>query len=57
VFEVATLEESDVVFEDAQEDVYDVLDHNDATISEFVVNDSIVAGSHLTKNVTRLAFC
>ena len=45
---------SDVVFEDAQVDVCDVLDHDDVKITEFVVNDSIVAGSHLTKNVTRI---
>ena len=48
VFEVANVEESDVVFEDAQVDVCDVLDHDDVKITEFVVNDSIVAGSHLT---------
>ena len=53
VFEVANLEESDVVFKDAQVDVYDVLDHDDVKITGFVVNDSVVAGSHLTKNVTR----
>ena len=53
VFEVANVEESDVVFEDAQVDVCDVLDHDDVKITEFVVNDSIVAGSHLIKNVTR----
>ena len=53
VFEVANLEESDVVFEDAPVDVCDVLDHDDVKITEFVVNDSVVAGSHLTKNVTR----
>ena len=47
VFEVANVEESDVVFEDAQVDVCDV------KITEFVVNDSVVVGSHLTKNVTR----
>ena len=52
VFEVANVEESDVVFEDAQVDVCDVLDHDDVKITEFVVNDSIVAGSHLTKSVT-----
>ena len=52
VFEVANVEESDVVFEDAQVDVCDVLDHDDVKITGFVVNDSIVAGSHLTKNVT-----
>ena len=52
VFEVANREESDVVFEDAQVDVYDVLDHDDVKITGFVVN-SVVAGSHLTKNVTR----
>ena len=49
VFEVANVEESDVVFEDAQVDVCDVLDHNDVNVTEFVVNDSIVTGSHLTK--------
>ena len=49
MFEVANLEESDVVFEDAKVDVYDVLDHDDVVITEFVVNDSIVAGWHLTK--------
>ena len=43
MFEVANLEESDVAFGDAQVDVGDVLEHD----------DSIVAGSHLTKNVTR----
>ena len=53
VFEVANLEESDEVFENAQVYVYDVLDHDDVKITEFVVNDSIVAGSNLTKNVTR----
>ena len=53
MFEVANLEESDVVFEDAQVVVCDVLDHDDVTITEFVINDSVVAGSHLTKNVTR----
>jgi len=52
VFEVANVEESDVVFEDAQVDVCDVLDHDDVKITEFVVNDSVVAGSHSTKNVT-----
>ena len=52
VFEVADVEESDVVFEDARVDVYDVLDHDDVKITEFVVNDSEVAGSHLTKSVT-----
>ena len=41
-----------MVFEDAQVDVYDVLDHNDVKITEFIVNDSVVAGSHLTKSVT-----
>ena len=53
VFEVANVEESDVVFEAAQVDVCDVLVHDDVEITEFVVNDSIVAGSYLTKNVTR----
>ena len=53
VFEVANVEESDVAFEDAQVDVCDVLDHDDVKITEFVVNDSIAVGSHLTKNVTR----
>ena len=52
VLEVANLEESDVVFKDAQVDVCDVLDHDDVKITEFVVSDSIVAGSHLTTNVT-----
>ena len=52
VFEVADVEESDVVFEHAQVDVYDVLDHDDVKITEFIVNDSVVAGSHLTKSVT-----
>ena len=52
VFEVANVEESDVVFEDAQVDVYDVLDHDDVKITEFIVNDSVVAGSHLPKSVT-----
>ena len=52
VFEVANVEESDVVFEDAQVDVYDVLDHDDVKITEFIVNDSVVAGSHLIKSVT-----
>ena len=53
-FEVANVEESDVAFEDAQVaiDVCDVLDHVDVKITEFVVNDSVVAGSHSTKNVT-----
>ena len=45
VFEVANLEESDVVFEDAQVD--------DVKITESVVNNFIVAGSHLTENVAR----
>ena len=53
VFEVANVEQSDVAFEDAQVDLCDVLDHDDVKITEFVVNDSMVAGSHLTKNVTR----
>ena len=53
VFEVANVEESDVVFEDAQVDVCNVLDQDDVMITEFVVNDSVVAGSHLTKNDTR----
>ena len=53
VFEVTNVEESDVVFEDARVDLCDVLDHDDVMITEFVVNDSIVAGSNLTKNVTR----
>ena len=52
VFEVANVEESDVVFEDAQVDAYDVLDHDDVKITEFIVNDSVVAGSHLSKHVT-----
>ena len=52
VFEVANVEESDVVFEDAQVDVCDVLDYDDVKITEFVINDSVVAGSHSTKNVT-----
>ena len=52
VFEVANVEESDVAFEDAQVDVRDVLDHGNVKITEFVVNDSIVAGSHLNKSVT-----
>ena len=47
------VEESDVVFEDAQVDVCDILDHDDVKITEFVVNDSVVAGSNFTKNVTR----
>ena len=51
VFEVANLEESDGVLGDAQVDVCDVLDHDDVKITESVVNDSIVASSHLTKNV------
>ena len=53
MFEVANLEETDVVFEDAQVDVCDVLDHDDVRITEFVVNDSVAAGSHLTKNDIR----
>ena len=53
MFEVANVEESDVVFEDAQVNVCDVLDHDDVKITEFVVNDSVVTGSHLTKNFTR----
>ena len=52
VFEVANLEESNDVFQDAQ-DVCDVLDHDDVKITESVVNDSIVSSSHLTKNVSR----
>ena len=51
VFEVANVGESDVVFKDAQVDVCDVLDH-DVTITEFLVHDSVMAGSHLTKHVT-----
>ena len=53
MFEVANVEESDLVFEDAQVDMCDGLDHDDVKITEFVVNDSVVAGSHLTKNFTR----
>ena len=53
VFEVANLEESDDVFEEAQVDVCDVLDHADVKITESVVNDSMVSSSHLTKNVSR----
>ena len=30
-----------------------MVDHDDVKITEFVVNDSVVAGSHLTKNFTR----
>ena len=42
VFEVAVnLEESDVIFEDAEVDVCDLLDH-DSKLAESVVNDSIV---------------
>ena len=52
MFEVANLDESDDVFEDAQVDVCDVLDHDDVKITESVVNDSIVSSSHLTKNVS-----
>ena len=52
VFEVANVEEVDVVFEDAQVDLCDVLDHDDVKITELLVNDSEVAGSHLTKSVT-----
>ena len=52
-FEVANLEESDAVFEHAQVDVCDVLDHDHVKITELVVIDSIVASSHLTKNATR----
>ena len=52
MFKVVNLEESDVAFKDAQVDVCEVLDHDDVWITEFVVNDSIVAGLHLTKNVT-----
>ena len=52
VFEVANVEESNVVFEDAQVDVYDLLDRDDLKITEFVVNDSVVASSHFTKSVT-----
>ena len=40
VFEVANVEESDVVFEDAQVDLCDVLDHDDVKITELLVNDS-----------------
>ena len=29
------------------------MDHDDVRVTEFLVNDSIVAGSHLTKNITR----
>ena len=53
VFEVANPEESDMVFEDAPVDVCDVLDVDDIRVTEFVADDSIVAGSHLTKNITR----
>ena len=52
VFEVANVEESDVVFEDAEVDACDFLDHDDVKMTEFVVNDSVVAGSLSTKNVT-----
>ena len=52
VSEVANVEESNVVFEDAQVDVYDLLDRDDLKITEFVVNDSVVASSHFTKSVT-----
>ena len=52
VFEVANLEESDVVFKDAQVDVCDVLDHDDVKSTEFVGNDPLVAGSHVTINMT-----
>ena len=48
----ANVEESDMVFEDPQVDAYDVLDHDDVKITEFIVNDSVVAGSHLSKHVT-----
>ena len=37
VFEIANLEESDVVFEDAQVDACEVLDHDDVRVTEFVV--------------------
>ena len=43
MFEVANVEESDLVFEDAQVDMCDGLDHDDVKITEFVVNDSVVA--------------
>ena len=51
MFEVANLEESDIVFESAKVDVCDVLDHDDVEITEAVVIDSVVASSHLTENV------
>ena len=44
VFEVANLEESNVIFEDAQVDGCSVLDNEDVRTTEFVANDSIVAG-------------
>ena len=46
---------ANVVFEDIPGDVCDVLDHDDVRVTEFLVNDSIVAGSHLTKNIPREA--
>ena len=52
VFEVANLEKSDDVFEDAQVDVCDVLNHDDVKITESVVNDFVVASSILTQNVS-----
>ena len=33
-----------MVFEDAQLDECDVLDHDDVKMTEFVVNNSVVAG-------------
>ena len=53
MFEVANLEESDIVFKSAKVGVCDVWDHDDVEVTEAVVIDSvyIVASSHLTENV------
>ena len=44
MFEVVNLEESDVIFENAQVDVCDVLDQDDIKSAESVISDSIVVG-------------
>ena len=53
MFEVANLEESDIVLKSAKVGVCDVWDHDDVEVTEAVVIDSvyIVASSHLTENV------
>ena len=39
-----------ILFYDAQVDVSDVRDHDDVKITECVVNDSMLARSHLTED-------